>query len=167
MSRPCRVLCLLSWPELSQGSHLHSRILRLVRLGHQTLGGQVHVDGGKDALGQLVRLERAAELEGRWGIGGRLVAEVYAEEAADRPAILEGGVFRSLVGQAEALLGDVHAQHALQSDGRLSSPLALGVERLQLSQQRRPRRHGIDLAEKPVALRHLLLGRIFQVRKIF
>ena len=121
---------LLSWPELSQASHLHSRILRLVRLGHQTLGGQVHVDGGKDALGQLVRLERAAELEGRCGIGGRLVAEVYAEEVAERPAILEGGVFRSLVGRAEALLGDVHAQHALQSDGRLSSPLALGIERL-------------------------------------
>lgn len=56
---------------------------------HQPTGGEMHVDSGKDALGQLVRFQQAAELEQGGGVGRRLAAVVDADEAADRLAVVE------------------------------------------------------------------------------
>ena len=130
----------------------------------QAAGGEMHVDGGEDTLGQLVCFQQTAELEERSGIRCRFAAEVDADEATDRMAVVKG-VFRSLVRQPEALLGNVHAQHTREADRRAATSFAFGVERFHLRQQRRLRRHGVNLAEKAVAPRDFLLGGVFEVRK--
>jgi len=46
-------------------------------------------------------------------------------------------------------LGDLHPEHAFYPHRRSAPALALGVERLDLGYQRRPRRDRFDLTEKP------------------
>jgi hypothetical protein len=158
------------------GSHFLSAVLGRGRCGdqggiddgalaqQQALVGQMRLDSFEDALGQLVRLEQVTELDQGGGIRGGLTSQVDTHEAADRLAVVEG-IFDPLVGQAEALLGDVHAQHALQADGRAPRAFALGVERSDLADQRRPRGHRFDLGQEAVAPGALFLGGVFQVGK--
>jgi hypothetical protein len=131
---------------------------------HQPLGSQVAVDAGEDAFSQLVGLQQTAELEQRRGIWRGFPRQVDAYKAPDRLTVVDG-VFRAFVGQAKALLGDVHAQHPLQANRGATSAFALGIERLKLRHQCRPRRHRFDLAKKAISSRHLRLGRVLQVGK--
>ena len=88
--------------------------------------------------------------------------EVAHGKPADRLAVVDG-IFDALVGKAEALLGNVHPQHALKTNRWPSAPLALGVERLQLSDQGSPGRDGIDLGEESVTTGQLFLGGVLEV----
>jgi len=133
-------------------------------LEHQPPGRQLCVEGGEDALGQPVGFEQAAELQQRGGVGCGFPQQIDTNETPNRLTVVDG-VFRTLVGQPEALLGDVHAQHPLQSNRRASTAFAPGVERLDLGNQRRPRRHRLDLAEKAVPSGQLRLGRVLQLGK--
>lgn len=133
-------------------------------LKQQALVGQMDVDCREDALGQLVLFQQATELQKGRRIRRRFPGQVDADKASDRLAVVDG-VLDSLVGQPEALLGDVHAQHPLQADRRTAASFALGIERLDRRDQRRPRRHRLDLGQKAVATRHLLLRRVLQVGK--
>ncbi len=58
--------------------------------------------------------------------------------------------FDPFIQQREALLGHVHPQYPLQADRRAPRTLALRVERLNRSHQRRPRRHRLQLRQEPV-----------------
>lgn len=130
----------------------------------QTLGREVDIDRREDAFSQLVRFEPPPKLEQRRCIRGRLPAQIETDKAADRLAVVQR-VFRSFVGESEALLRDVHAQHALQPNWLTTAPFAFRTERQGLGNQLRPGRHRLDLAEKAIAPRHLLLRRVFQGRK--
>lgn len=66
---------------------------------------------------------------------------------------------------AKVLLGDVHAQHALQPDRRSPGALDRRIERLDQFVQPAPRRHAVDLGQEVVAPRRLLLGGVFKVGK--
>jgi hypothetical protein len=74
-------------------------------------------------------------------------------------------VFNAFVRQTNARLSDVHAQHSLRTDRKSATAIALGIERFNLSYQRGPRRHLIDLAQKLVASRNPLRGGVFKIRK--
>lgn len=130
----------------------------------QALLSKVGVDGGKDALGQSVGFEQAAEPEQGGGIRGGFPVQINANEGSNGLAVVDC-IFDPLVRQSEALLGNVHARHALQADRRPAATGAFGIERFQLGHQCRPGRHGIDLAKKSIPPRALLLGGVLEVRK--
>ena len=123
----------------------------------QALRGKVGVDGGKDALGQAVGFEQAAKLEQGGGVRGSFPVEVYANEGTNRLAVVDR-IFDPLVRQSEALLSNVHTQHARETNRRSTASVTFGIERFQLGQQDRPGRHGINLFQKSISPRDLLLG---------
>ena len=131
---------------------------------HQTFGREMFVDRGEDRFGQRVLLEQAPELEQRGRIGHALSAQIHAHETTDRLTVVQR-ILNAFVGQAKALLGDIHAQHALQADGRATSAAALWVVRFDRRHQSRPGRNRIDLFQKPIAPRLALLGSVLKVRK--
>jgi len=133
-------------------------------LEQQPLLGQMNIDRRKNALGQLVLFQQATELEQGGGVRCAFPGQVNADEAPDGLAVVNG-VLDPLVGQPKALLGNVHAQHPLHANRRAATSFALGIERLDRRNQRRPRRHRLDLRQKTVAPRHLLLRRVFQFGK--
>lgn len=133
-------------------------------LEDQALHGQQRIDGRKDTLGQLAPFEYPAELQQGGGVGCGLTGQVDANKAADGLTVVDG-IFDSLVREPEALLGNVHAQHAFHTHRRASPSFALRVKRLDLGNQRRPRGYCVDLTQKSVAPRHLLLGAILKIRK--
>lgn len=90
----------------------------------ESFDGQKGVDGVKDALSQLVGFQQAAELEQGGGIRGTFPSQVYANEAADGLAIVDS-IFDASIGQTKALLGNVHAQHALYANRWSASADAL------------------------------------------
>lgn len=120
--------------------------------------------GGEDALGQFALFQLATKLEQRRGIRCGFPRQIDAHESPDGLTVVDG-VFDAFVEKTEALLGDVHAQHAFHADWRSATSFAFGIVRLHLRHQRRPRRYHVDLAQKPVAPRHLLLGRVLQSSK--
>lgn len=69
----------------------------------------------KDAVGQLVSFQQAADLEQGGGIRDAFPGQVYANEAADGLAIVYG-IFDAFIEQTKALLRNVHAQHALYTN---------------------------------------------------
>src|SRR5690606_27396053 len=71
----------------------------------------------------------------------------------------------ALIGQPEALLRDVHAQHPLQANGRTAAPRTLGVERFERADHRRPRRDRLNLGQKALAPGLLLLVGVLEVGK--
>ena len=83
--------------------------------------------------------------------------QVDADESPNRLAVVDR-IFDSLVRQTEALLGDVHAQHALQAHRRTAAAIALRVIRQQCRDQRGPRRRRLDLGQEALASRQLLLA---------
>jgi hypothetical protein len=75
-----------------------------------------------------VLLEQAAEFQQGGGVRHAFASQVDAHEAAQCRAV-EQRVFAGLVCEVEPVLHEVHAQHALQPDGR-ASVAGLGVVRL-------------------------------------
>jgi len=130
----------------------------------QSFGRQNGVDGGEDSLGEIVFFQQATELEQGRRIGCCLPVQIDPNESADRLAVVDR-IFNAFVGQPKALLGDVHAQHPMHTDRGPTAALALGIERFNLGYQCQPRRHRLNLTQKPVASRDPLLGRIFKIRK--
>jgi hypothetical protein len=130
----------------------------------QPLNGQMFVDGRKDAFGQLVLLQQAAKLEQGGGIGDAFTREVDADKSPDGLTVVKG-VLSPFVGETEALLGNLHSQHAFQPHRRTASAFAFGVKRFNLGHQRRPRRDAVYLAEEAITPRDLLLGGVLQIRK--
>ena len=133
-------------------------------LEHQPLDCQQRIDFGKDAFGQLVFFEQPAEFQQGGGVRCGIPGQINAHKSPDGLAVVDG-VFHALIGKTEALLGDVRPEHAFQANRWPTTFFALGVERLDLSTQRSPQRHRVDLAQKPVAPRHLLLRGVLQFRK--
>lgn len=142
----------------------HRRINHSAFLEDQPFHRQQCVDGREDPLGQFVLFEQAAELEQGRRMRCRHARQVDADKTANCLAVVDG-IFSTLIREPEALLGVVHPEHAFYANRRQAASLAFGVVRLYLGYQGRPRRHRIDLAEKSVATRHLLLGRVLKVRK--
>ena len=81
----------------------------------QAVDGQRLVDSRKEALGQLMLLRQATKLEQGRGIGGSFTREVNADKSPDGLTVVKG-VFGAFVGETEALLGNLHSQHAFQSN---------------------------------------------------
>jgi hypothetical protein len=104
----------------------------------QALLGQMGVDRLEDLARKPVGFEQPSELQQSGRIRRRLPRQVNPHEAADRLTVVQR-VLHPLVGQPEALLGHVHAQHPRQANRRAPPALALRVERLDLRLQRRPR----------------------------
>lgn len=130
----------------------------------QTFAGQVHVDFIEDPTRQIVLLQQPTELQQRRRIWRRFVCQIDADETTNGLAVVDR-IFDSLVRQTEALLGDVHAQHALQAHRRAASPIALRVVRQQRGDQRRPRGRGLDLGQEALASRQLFLAGELRVGK--
>nr|ALV86801.1 hypothetical protein [uncultured bacterium P11N2] len=123
------------------------------------------VDGREDAFGQWVLFEQTPELERDGGIRSRFPGKIDAAELANSLAVVER-VFWAIGGAPKAVLGDGPAQQAFQIHRGTATPFPLGaVERLNRRLPHRPRRHGSDLAEKPIPPRYLLLGRMLKIRK--
>ena len=133
---------------------------------HQALARQMRLDCGKDGFGQLVRFEQMAKLEQRRRIRRRFPPQVEAHKLADGLAVVER-IFDTFVGQSQALLHDVHAQHPFQANRRTSAPFALRIERRQCRKQIGPRRDPIQLRQEALPPRRLALRRVFQVSKTF
>ena len=91
----------------------------------------------EQALAQAVRLEQAAKIQQRGGVGHACGGQLNAGKALHRLAVMER-VFQRLVRQPIPLLEKIDPQHPLQPDGRAAA-LAVGVERLDDGQQFRPR----------------------------
>lgn len=72
-----------------------------------------------------------------------------ADEAVDRLAVV-ADVFGACIGQAQALLRQVQAQHGFHSD-RYTAALAFETERLDLPGELCPRRQGCEFGEDAVA----------------
>lgn len=83
------------------------------------------------------------------------MAQVDADKATDRDAVVDG-ILDPFVGEAKALLGDVHAQHALKPQ-RWTATAALRVVRLQRGDQLNPWRDTLIIIKKPFAAGALLL----------
>ena len=107
----------------------------------QAARGQVGVDGGEEALAQVVRFEQTAEFQECGGVGHALGGQINAGKPLHRLTVVEG-IFEGFVGQAIPLLEKIDPQHALQSDGRATA-FALGIERGDDGQQFGPRNEGL------------------------
>jgi hypothetical protein len=90
-------------------------------------------------------------------IGFILAGQIDADEVPDRLAVVDR-VFDPLVRQCEALLHDIEPQHPLEPDWRPPVLAALGIVGLDRGHKARPGNEHVDLFEKPLALRLLLLG---------
>lgn len=124
------------------------------------------VDRRKNLGCEFVLFKQAAELQQRRRVGCQLAIKVEANEAKDRLAVVDR-VFDSFVGQAETLLRHIHAQHARQANRPAPGAFSLRVKRRDQLMQLRPRGHLIDLGEEADAPRQLLLGDVFEVKKLF
>lgn len=88
-----------------------------------------------------------------------LARQVDADETVDGLAVVNS-VLDALVGQAEALLHDVHAQHAGQADWRAAAARALWVVWFDASLEVGPRGDGVDLAQEPLPARNSISNSI-------
>ena len=129
-------------------------------LVHQQAALTQHlIDGRKDGLGQALGLQQAAKFEQRRGVRYRFAAQIKAQKAPKRLAVIDG-IFQRLVGQTEPLLQEVQAQHQLQANRRPTRTLARSgiIMRTQLLQQPCPRHHDLHLTQKAVPTGRLTLG---------
>ncbi len=131
---------------------------------HQSLRCQVRIDRFENLRRQSLRFQQMAELEQRRRVRCALAIEVDTDKSANRLAVVDG-VFNAFIGQTEALLGHVHAQHSGQANWRTTWAGNLRVVRLDQLVQLAPRRGHIDLGEEAVAARQLLLGCVLKVGK--
>ena len=131
---------------------------------HQASLGQMRLDDLEDFLREPVRLEQATKPQQRGRVGRRLAGQIDANESADCLAVVDG-VLDPFIGQAEALLSDIHPQHPSRPDRRTAATATLRIERFDLCLQRRPRRHRFDLGQEAVAPRLLLLPGVLQLGK--
>jgi hypothetical protein len=120
----------------------------------QATGGQVGVDGAKEALAKVVGFEQVAEFQQRRGVGHALGREVDAGEVPHGLAVVDG-VFERFVGQAIPLLEEIHPQDALQPNGRAAA-LALGIKGREDGEQVLPRDDLFHAGEEFLAAGRLL-----------
>ncbi len=130
----------------------------------QALTRQVIADRRENHPAEIVCFDQAAELQQRGRIRRRLARQIDADEAADGVAVVQR-ILDALVRQPEALLGDIHAQHAREPQRRPAGALAGRVERRQRRLQVRPRRHRLQLRQEALAPRLLLLAGVLEVGK--
>ena len=116
--------------------------------------GQVGVDGGEEALAQVVRFEQTAEFQKRGGVGHAFGGQINAGEAPQRLTVIER-VFEGFIGQAIPLLEKINPQPPLQTNGRPSA-LTLGIEGINDRQQFGPWNNGLHAREELLAARDFL-----------
>ena len=122
------------------------------------------VEGAEDDVGQPMGFQQTPEFEEGGGIRCGFAQKVNADEAADGLAVVKG-VFDAFIRKPEAVLGDVHPQHALQANGRTTRPATGRVERGDGNHQRSPGSEGFDVGQKPIPTGLLLLGRVLKLGK--
>ena len=122
----------------------------------QAACGEVGVDGGKEALAQIMRFEEMTKLQQRGGIGHALGLEIDAGETLQGLTVVKG-VFQRFIGQPIPLLKEIDAQQALQSDG-WTAAFTFGIERRNDGEQFRPRDEGLHAREELLPAGDLLLG---------
>src|SRR3990167_9340216 len=122
------------------------------------------VDGVEDGFGELMLFKQMAKLQEGGGIRYGVAGEINANETADGLAVVDG-VFDAFIRVAEALLGDVHAQHAGQSFGWTTGAAVAGVERSDGLFECSPRGDGFEFGEETIAPGQFLLGGVFQFGK--
>ena len=115
----------------------------------QPPGLQRLADRGKKLLAELVLLQQPPKPQQRRAVGHALSSQVDAHEAAQRGAVEQRFLTR-LVGQVEPVLHEVHAQHALQPNGR-PSVASLRIVRLDHLAHRLPRHDLIHRRQKHIA----------------
>ena len=145
---------------LGRGRCRDERGIHQGALGHQQAALTQHrVDGVKEGRGQARCFQPVAKLEQRGGVRYRGAAQIEAEKAAKRLAVVDG-IFPCLVGQPEPLLQEVEAQQQFQAQRRPTRTLArLGlIMRTQRVQQPRPRHHDLHLRQETIPARGLALG---------
>ena len=120
----------------------------------QAAGGQVGVDGGKEAFAQVMRFKQTPEFQERGGVGHPLGGQINAGKSLQCLAVVER-VFEGFVGQPIPLLEKIHPQHPLQPDGR-ASPFAFGIKRFDNGQQFGPWNEGFHAREELLAASDLL-----------
>jgi hypothetical protein len=79
----------------------------------------MRLDDLENVLRETVRLEQATELQQRSRVRGRLAGQIDTDESADGLAVVDG-TFDAFIGQAEALLSELHPQHPFHPDRRAS-----------------------------------------------
>jgi hypothetical protein len=85
--------------------------------------GRMSIDRGKNVLGSLAFLKPSPELQQCRCVRSRFTVKINAHETTDRLTVVES-VFCPFVRQSEALLGNVHAQHPLQTNRRVGTTFA-------------------------------------------
>lgn len=131
---------------------------------HQAFVRELGVDRIEDLVGQLMTFKQPAELEQCREIRGGLARAFDADEAADRQAIVDR-VFAPFVRQPEALLRRDHPQNSSEPDRRATGLFSLRIVRFESGRRRRPRRYRLDLGQKPVSSREILLLSVLKVGK--
>jgi hypothetical protein len=112
----------------------------------------------------FVLLKQSTEFQERRRVRRRLAMKVYADERTNRLTVVDR-ILNAFVRQVEALLSDIHAQKARQSDRRVASAFHLRIMWLDQFMQFRPRCHTVDLREEAVAPGQPLFGGVFEVGK--
>lgn len=125
---------------------------------HQAFLGQVPVDLAREPVGlkQLGKLQQGRRLR------RPLAAQVDADENTNGLAVVDR-VFDTFIRQTKALVGNVHAQHARQSDRWPTGPFDFRIERLDYLMQFAPRRYAVDLSKETITPRQRLLSGVFEV----
>jgi hypothetical protein len=131
---------------------------------HQTFGGQVPVYRLKDARSQLVFFDHAVKLQQGRCFTGAFAPEIHTHKAANRLPVVKR-IFNLLIGNPEALLSNVHAQHLLTPHWRAFAAFPSGIERFKLSHKERPRRYRLDLRKGAITSPQALLGVILKIRE--
>lgn len=108
--------------------------------------------------------QQAPELQQHGGVRRRFVRQIDTDKATNGLAVVDR-IFYSFVRQAEALLGNVHAQHTFQANRWAATAIALRVVGQDRSHQRRSRRGGLDFGQEAVAPRQLLLAGVLGIGK--
>jgi len=116
----------------------------------------VGVDGGEEALAQVVGFEKMTEVQQGGGIGHAFGAQIKAGKIPQGLAVVER-VFEGFIGKAIPLLEKIDPQHPLQAQ-RWPTAFALGIEGFDDGQQLRPRNHCLHTREKLFTAGGLLFG---------
>lgn len=133
---------------------------------HQTLLGEMTVDGVEDILGQPIGLKPMPKFQQCRRVRRGLSVEVDADETTNGLAIVDR-VLDAFIRQTKASLGHVHAQHARQANRRTARALDLRIKPFDFLMQLAPRRGLVDLCKKAVTPRQLLFVDVLEVGKLF
>ena len=117
------------------------------------------VDFIKQASGEVVRLQEAAEFEQRGGVRYALQTRINTGKGAQRVAVVEG-VLQRFVSKRIPLLEKIKPQHARHAHGRAAA-FAVGVVRHNERGEPLPRDDRFHLFEKSLAPGGFLFAGVF------